>query len=188
MTDEALVMHYKKGDNAALEILIQRYLPLIYGFSRRYSGDPERAADITQETFIKMWKNIRSFDTARSFKPWVFTIAKHTALDWLKRKEATPFSFFRNEEGEENIPQATRDHESLEDLLDTKDAASDARRALSRIPVSHAKVVLMHHDEELTFKEIARVLQEPLNTVKSRYWRAIQFLRKSLSDQRNNPF
>ncbi len=180
-TDETLVERYRKGEKTALDQLIRRYLSSIHAFSRQYSGDPDRVADITQEVFVKVWRNIGKFDTTRSFKPWIFAIAKNTALDWLRRKEAVPFSFFENEEGELHFP-TPHNHPSLEDSLDAKDAIFKARHVISELPKRHSKVVVMHHDEELTFKEIAAILKEPLNTVKSRYRRGIRFLKEKLSE------
>src|SRR3989344_2340755 len=94
-TDEKLVQMYLRGGEKALEELVRRYLPLIYSFSRRYSGNTDNASDIVQEVFIKAWKNLKIFDQNKSFKTWIFTIAKNTALDWLKKKNAVPFSLLK---------------------------------------------------------------------------------------------
>src|SRR3989338_5537868 len=94
-TDEQLVKSYLKGDEKALEELVRRYLPVIYNFSRKYTGDPDNASDIAQEVFVKVWKNLKKFDTSKNFKAWLFTVAKHTALDWLKKKNALPFSLLK---------------------------------------------------------------------------------------------
>ena len=91
-TDEKLVQIYLKGDGKALEELVRRYLSLIYNFSRRYNGDADNVSDIAQEVFVKVWKNLKKFDKSKNFKLWIFTIAKNTALDWLKKKNAVPFS------------------------------------------------------------------------------------------------
>ncbi len=185
-TDGMLVERYRKGDKTAFDDLVRRHCSSIYAFSRRYSGDPDRAADITQEVFVKAWKNIGTFDTKKAFKPWIFAIAKNTALDWLRKKEATPFSFFGNEDGEVDFP-APDDRLSLEEFLDAKETASRAKRVLSELPKRHSEVVLMHHEDELTFKEIASILKEPLHTVKSRYRRAIRFVKEKLQSIEAGP-
>ncbi len=83
-TDEQLAAKYlKKHEEQALEDLIKRYLPIIYGYVRNYTGSEDNASDITQEVFVKVWKNIRKFNQSKSFKTWIFTIAKRTAIDWL---------------------------------------------------------------------------------------------------------
>jgi len=177
-TDEQLIFSYLHGEEAALEELVRRYLPLIYGFARRHTGNPETAADIAQETFVKVWKNIRKFKRTEKFRPWIFTIAKNTSLDWLRKREDLPFSLFENKETGElkfDLPE-----QNLEFLIDIKNSAKTAMDVLSGLPENYKVVVSMHDEEELTFKEIAEALKEPLNTVKSRYRRAILLVRKEI--------
>ncbi len=184
-SDEELVADYLKGDEAALEILVKRYLPAIYGFSRRYVGDREKAADIAQETFVKVWRNLKKFDTNRAFKPWIFAIAKNTALDWLKRREDVPFSSFDIEETKE-IDSLGADFsfpKGLADSIDRKRFVEKTKIALQKLPKNYHAVFEMRNQDQLTFKEIAAILKEPLNTVKSRYRRAVQAIRRQLSEQ-----
>ena len=103
IADEQLVRDYLNGNERAFEELIRRYLPLIYGFSRRYSGDADNACDIAQEIFVKVWKNIKKFDTSKNFRVWIFKVAKNTALDWLKKKNAIPFSLLKECHEDENF-------------------------------------------------------------------------------------
>ncbi len=177
-SDEKLILSYIHGEERALEELIGRYLPLIYGFARKYTGNPDTAADIAQETFVKVWKNIRKFKTTEKFRPWVFTIAKNTALDWLRKREDLPLSVFEDKEtGELQLNFA---EQTLETSIDTKNEAGKAKNVLAGLPENYQIVISMHDEEELTFKEIAKALKEPLNTVKSRYRRAVLTARKEL--------
>ncbi len=91
-SDENLVTDYLKGDKKALEILIGRYLKPIYNFLYRYTGDVAEAEDITQEAFVRAWKNIRKFDRNKKFKTWIFGIAKNAAIDFLRKKKPILFS------------------------------------------------------------------------------------------------
>lgn len=185
LTDEQLISLYLQGDEPALDILVKRYLPLIYSFARRYSGDPDKASDIAQETFVKAWRNIDKFDIKRSFRHWIFTIAKHTALDWLKKKEAAPFSYLeRDADDDREISIASNIMDTAElapVLLDRKLSSDIVNRAMGKLPNHYYRVVLMHHRDDLTFKEMSRKLKKPVNTVKSQYRRAIQLLKKNLS-------
>ena len=182
-SDEALAVRARKGDEAAFEALVARYLSEVYGFSRHYAGTEEKAADIAQETFIKVWRHLKDFDPERKFRSWLFTIAKHTALDWLRKKEAIPFSFFESgKAGDYAFEVAEEQHDTIEDVIDRNTLAHEARLLLEQLPEHHRKIVSLHHDDELTFHEIATLLKEPLNTVKSRYRRAIIFLKKNFSE------
>ena len=179
MTDEQLVTQYTKGNDKALEILIQRYLPLVYGFSRRYSGDSDTAADIAQETFVKAWKNLKKFDTDKKFRNWLFAIAKNTALDWLKRKE--PVAFSRVAENS-NFEEASRDPIlSIHEAMIKREAESCIDSALGALPQGQQVVLTLKHFDGLTFREIGKFLGEPLDTVKSRYRRALLAAKKVLA-------
>ncbi|MFA6919366.1 MAG: sigma-70 family RNA polymerase sigma factor, partial [Patescibacteria group bacterium] len=92
--DEQLVQQYLSGDEKSLEVLIQKYLKPIYNFVYRYVGDMANAEDLTQEVFVKVWKNIKKFDRKKSFKTWIFCIAKNTAFDYLRKKKSIPLSNF----------------------------------------------------------------------------------------------
>ena len=182
ITDEQLVKRYLKGDEASLEALIKRYLPLIFGFARQYVGSEDKASDIAQETFVKVWKHLKKFDQKRSFKSWIYTIAKNTALDWLKRKEEIPFSQFDSED-EDNFISTIQDTAPLPtQLIDAKEGIAGVNRLIEKLPNDYREVVSLRHEKELTFEEIARRVKAPLNTVKSRYRRALISLRKQVVD------
>src|SRR3989338_308011 len=91
-TDEQLVEKYLKGQKRALEILINRYLALIFNYALHYAKQPALADDLTQEVFIRVWKKIKKFNSRYKFKSWLYTIAKNTCLDYLKKKRAVNFS------------------------------------------------------------------------------------------------
>ena len=103
-TDEQLTAKYLKKDEKALEELVKRYLPLIFGFVKKYTGNQDNASDITQEVFVKVWKNIKSFDQTKSFRTWIFTIAKRTAFDHLKKRKTVSFSIKSWKNGSAKAP------------------------------------------------------------------------------------
>ena len=96
--DKAIIYEYLKGDQRALEFLVKKYIKPIYSFVYRNVGDVEAAEDITQEVFIRVWKNIRRFDLNKDFKPWIFQIAKNASIDYLrKRKSLLAVTYFPKE-------------------------------------------------------------------------------------------
>jgi len=182
--DKNLIEQYLRGNENSLEILIKRYLPLVYNFSRQFTGDPSKASDIAQETFVKAWKNIKKFDRERNFKPWILAIAKNTALDWLKRREDMPFSSFENEETGYNILETISDNSpSPEVLFGQTETREKMDAAIKELPEKHREIVRMRNEDQLTFKEISKMMKEPLNTVKNRYWRAAQSIKKKLAER-----
>ena len=174
LSDNEIVKRYLKGDEEALEVLIKRYLKPIYSFVYKNVGDSEAAEDITQETFVKMWKNLKRFQRSKSFKSWIFTIAKNSSIDFLRRKkQAVPLSFI-----EEFLPEKNDFTEEIEQ----KSILADFKTAIKNLSPSYQAVVLLKYESGLTFKEIAKFLGEPLNTIKSRYRRALITLKGLLAD------
>ncbi len=181
--DEGLILSYKDGDQEALKSLIEKYTSPVYNFVARLAGRGN-AEDITQETFIKVWKNLSKFDVAKaSFKTWIFTIAKNTALDFLRKKKILNFSDLENNDPElneasfaDNIPdERILPSEALQKLQD----AEFLNSILEILPATHRAVLVLHYQEEMTFDEIGKVLGKSINTVKSQHRRALEVLRKN---------
>jgi RNA polymerase sigma-70 factor, ECF subfamily len=177
-TDEQLIKEYLAGDEKALESLVAHYLNGIYNFSFRLSRDASQAEDITQEVFIKVWKNLKKFDREKSFKAWIFRIARNTAIDYLRRKKIFVFSDLENDESENSIINNIPDPMPLPDkIFDRQNLKEELDIAIKKLPSIYQTIVILHGLEELSFQEISEVLSEPLNTVKSRYLRALSKLR-----------
>lgn len=179
--DQKLIANYLKGDEKSLEILIKRYLKPIYSFVFQIIGNDQEGEDITQEVFVKVWKNLKKFDKKRSFKTWIFTIAKNTCLDWLKRKRTISFSELEHTEKSESFLENIVDTNPLpNELLEKQDLADLLNKALKKLSPKYRMVLFLRYNDHLTFKEISEILEEPLNTVKSRHQRAIAELKKLL--------
>jgi RNA polymerase sigma-70 factor (ECF subfamily) len=181
-TDEELIRQYLKGDEASLEALVKKYLPLIYGFARQYTGSSANASDIAQETFVKAWRNIKKFDTKKSFKPWLFTIAKNTALDWLRKREDVPFSAFEIDGVNTLLESVVDTKPTPEIVFENARSTERIKQMLHALPENYKSVVSIRYNSELTFREIAESLKTPINTVKSRYRRALLLLRKRIGN------
>ncbi len=179
LSDNEIVEKYLKGDQEALEVLIKRYLKPIYSFVYKNVGDSAATEDITQEVFVKMWKNLKKFKRGSSFKSWIFTIAKNTAIDFLRKKRTVPFSNFANENGGNSIMDALADREpSPLEVLEQKNTAAIIAKAVNKLLPKYRAVISLRHNSQLTFSEIANRLGEPLNTIKSRYRRGLLTLKK----------
>ncbi len=182
-TDEEIVISYKNGNQEAFKRLIDRYLSSLYNLAARLANQND-APDIVQEIFIKVWKNINHFDLSKaSFKTWIFTIAKNTITDFLRKRRHSLFSDM-NGDGPEDV------NSFEENILDEKPLPEEAlqklqdREFLNGIlkkmsPVEN-EILILHYQEEMTFSEIGRVLNKSLNTVKSRHRRTLVKLRKML--------
>lgn len=178
MTDKKLVKSYLSGDKVALEVLVNRYIKLVYSVSYQYLGDRAQAEDIAQETFVKVWKNIKRFDVSKSFKTWVLTIAKNTALDQLRKKKEIVFSEFENENGDNMILESLADKNPLvSESIYVADKAKALKSTVKKILPVYQKVLSLRYEQGFNFREIAEMLGESINTVKSRNRRALAILR-----------
>lgn len=178
MDDRSLIEAHFAGDEKAFEQLLEGYLSSVYNFVFQMARDRETTDDIVQESFIKAWKHLADFDREKSFKTWLFTIAKRTAYDHFKKKKALPFSVFDDGEGG-NIFEEIEDEQMLPDeIIGREEAAADLDRALARLPEGSRAILLLAYREDLSLQEIAEVLGEPYNTVKSRHNRALRKLRQ----------
>jgi RNA polymerase sigma-70 factor, ECF subfamily len=158
--------------------LIEKYLKPIYGFIYKNVGNQEAAEDITQEVFVKIWKNIKKFDTEKNFKPWIFQIAKYASIDYLRRKKSIPFSRFENEKGQNVLIEAfVADEPNLIEILSNKKTLS---LALNLLPLEDQKIINLRHNNGMSFREISDTLHESINTIKSRYRRILISLRKNI--------
>ena len=179
--DSQLIANYLSGDEKSLESLIEKHLKSVYRFVYWYVGNAQDAQDITQDAFVKAWRNLKKFDRQKSFTTWLFAIAKNTAIDFLKKRKAVPFSEFENIEGKNILVESMIDPAPLPQELFEKGAiAQMLTLAINRLSPRYRTVVFLRHTEELAFREIAESLQESINTVKSRYRRALILLRQSL--------
>jgi len=180
-SDQQLVASYLKGDENSLEVLIKRYLKPIYNFVFRYIGSPQEAEDITQEVFVKAWRNLKKFDQNRSFKTWIFSIAKNSCIDFLKKKKTIPFSEFENKTGRNVLLETLVDNAPLPNqLFEQVNITKILTSAIEKLSPQYRMVLFLRYNDHFTFREIAEVLNEPLHTVKSRHRRALIQLKKLL--------
>lgn len=180
LSDKKLIEKFLAGQDSAFSVLLERHLRAVYNFIYQLIGDRSAIDDITQVAFIKAWKNIRKFDRDKNFKTWLFTIAKNTAYDHIKKKKTIPFSRFQNEEGNSVLEEIEEGKILPDEILNRADLARELDEKLEKIPVPYKIILILHYKEDLSFQEISQILGKPYNTIKSQHTRALQALRKIL--------
>lgn len=179
-TDQQLMKRHRGGDPTAFPLLVKSYLKPIYHFAFHFTHDQASAEDIAQETFIKAWKHLGYFDEEKNFKTWIFTIAKNTAYDYLKKKKSIPFSAFENDDGENPI-EAIDDENLLPDaLFEKKEIAFMLAQALEKLSPLNRALLTLRYLEDFSLEEISEILNEPYNTIKSRHGRALKSLKEAI--------
>lgn len=178
-TDEELILQYLKGDESSLNFLIERYLKQIYGFIFKYVKDQQIAEDIAQDVFLKVWKNLKKFDENRKFKPWLYTIAKNTTLDYIKKKKPINFSSYENKDGKNILLETIKSDQTLPiEFAENQLLKSKLSETIKKLPEKYRSIFSLHYKNDFNLKEIANVLKQPLNTIKTRYRRGLVMLKK----------
>lgn len=177
--DNELIKEYLDGDEGAFKELVNKYTPSIFNFSARFVG-MDYANDITQDVFIKIWKNIKKYDEKKAnFKTWLFTITRNTITDYLRKKKTINFSSL--DSGEERYEDNIEDEVILPDeILIKLEDKELLNKFLGKLPGNYKEVLILYYQEDLTFKEIGEIFNKPLNTVKSYHHRALIILREML--------
>jgi len=169
----------RRGDPDAFDALLARYQNRLYRYLVRLTANTAVAEDLFQETWLKVITRIHRYDERRPFEPWLFTVARHLALDYLRK--AAPDSL------DEPLPSgemklATLDSEdpgSLERLLE-QERRSLLESRLAGLPALYREALSLRFEEEMAFEEMAEVLSAPVSTVKTRVQRALVMLRERM--------
>jgi RNA polymerase sigma-70 factor, ECF subfamily len=163
------------GDADAFEALVLAHQRRVYGFAYRYLRDPHEAADLAQEIFLRLFRKLDRFDTARPFEPWFWRLAARVSADYLQRVAPV------------------RTELALDDCAPSSLAGTDAApseetalgSALARLPRSYRLPLLLHHELDLTLQEVAEVTHSTVSAVKSRLHRARLELQRELLEDRS---
>ncbi len=178
-TDERLLQEYLEGDPAGFERLVRRYAPELHQFTLRFTGNSASAEDVVQETFLQVHSSAGTFDPARRFKPWLFTIAANKARDYLRRRERKREVSFEVSIG--GVGEADRrflDLLSGDDAPPLEDVVLEERRRLVRtvvegMPARLCETLILAYYHRFPYREIAEIVGIPLGTVKSRLHAAV---------------
>jgi len=158
-----VLQRFRIGDESAIKAVYDRFGGPVFAVSMSILGESGLAADATQQTFIKAWRAASTYDPERSFGPWIYAIARRTAID-IYRKRARV------------VVSDQVDVVSMGPELETVWEVFEVRAALDQLPDEERQVVKLSHFDGLTHLEIADQLGVPVGTVKSRSHRAHQRL------------
>lgn len=177
-SDQELVARYMAGSESAFGELVQRHSRSVYTLVYNITRSAAETEDISAETFVKVWKNLKKYKKEQAFKPWLLTIARNTALDYLRKKKHVLFSDFENAAGQNYFVDSLTDDEpsAFEEII-AKENREKILAALEKLSPSQREILQLRYGEDLTFEEIAEVLDKPMNTVKSQGRRALLALK-----------
>jgi RNA polymerase sigma-70 factor (ECF subfamily) len=176
LDDNQLVTSYLDGTTHAFDILVDRYQSRLLNFVYRTVGDRERAEDLVQEVFVRVYRHLARFDQSKKFSTWIYTIASNLAKNELRNRARNPLVYFQT------LTTAWEDEDRPLEFEDSSARPDDAfeRRHLRelveagvrRLPAHHRHVFVLRELEGRSYEEIAEMTNCNLGTVKSRLNRA----------------
>lgn len=187
-SDAELIKLSIEGSLEAFEELVSRYQHKVYSLSFRYMGNEEDAHDMAQEALIKAYRSLSTFKGDSSFSTWLYRITANVCLDELRKRKRTlnlisldePLATTEGDEMERDI----MDHGPPVDVIvERKEFAASLQALITTLKPEHRSVIILRDIMDLTYEEMAEVLQCSVGTIKSRLSRAREILRKKLSDR-----
>ncbi|TVR63068.1 MAG: sigma-70 family RNA polymerase sigma factor [Spirochaetaceae bacterium] len=170
--EKTLVLRAKAGDRAACESIARIYLKRVYATAYRILRNVDDAADIAQETFIRAFASISTFDESRPLYPWLARIAKNLALNTTRRSE-----YGTAELPDDDLMRGVG--LSPDEAAERAEQLSSIRRAIDSLNGPFREIIVLKHFEDCSYAEIADILGIPIGTVMSRLYNA----RRALHDR-----
>ena len=182
MQDELLIRRAQRGDADAFEQLLLEHQKNVYNLCYRMAGNPDDAMDLSQETFLRAWRFLDQYQFASAFSTWLYRLCSNICIDFLRRRrrqQTVPLTF-EDADGEEQtyaVPDAQPLPEEQVDLKLTRDTLA---AAMAQLLPEHRAVLQLRVVNEMSYEQIADVLDIQIGTVKSRLSRARNQLKKIL--------
>ena len=175
-----LVRRCLAREERAYRELVRRYQGAVVNLAWRITGNADDAAEVSQETFVRVLRSLSTYDPARPFRTWLFKIASNLALDVIRRRKRRPIAL-EDLAAEDGPPVDPADpgpgpEEGLR--LDRSDARFES--LVKELPEHYQAILFLRYKEQLAYEEIAETLDVPLGTVKVRLHRAHEILRRKL--------
>ena len=173
--NSGLIKKARRGDGRAFSMLIENHERFVFNVVYRIIGNAEDARDVSQEAFIKAFKNFESYDESSAFSTWLYRIAVNTAIDYIrKRKKENSISFEdyivdeKNQKGDSGIEEKVISKEGVKNIIS----------AVNMLDDEFNTVIVLRDMEGMDYKEISDITGLPLGTVKSRLSRGRGKLRQ----------
>jgi len=174
--DNDVVRAFLDGDQRAFSEIVRRYDNRLLNFVYRTIGDRERAQDLVQETFVRVYRHIERFDLTKKFSTWIYTIASNLAKNELRNRSRNPLVLFqtikKNWEADHRPLEWEDTHYKPDDLFRKRHLKEKVEEAVAELPEHHRIVFVLRELEGKTYEEIADITGCNLGTVKSRLNRA----------------
>jgi RNA polymerase sigma-70 factor (ECF subfamily) len=189
MTDTELIEQFTSGNLNAFNRLVWRWEKPLYNFILRNIGNEDTAKDICQTAFIRMFKKLKKLRDPAKFTSWMYRIALNLCRDEFKKQKKHHFYSLSETFEDDNHLNSKKqmqiqDSKTPEKLYENQQIKEILSQALMILPEEQRIVIIMKHYQELKFIEIAAILEQPINTIKSRLYYGLRSLKKILEDSK----
>ncbi len=181
LSDERLIELAQEGNRWAFGVLVKRYMRRAYFVALGFVASPEDAEDLSQEAFIRAYRNIHRFERGRKFFTWYYQILRNLCFNHLKKKRRKAFLFAEIPETE--LLELRSGGESPEESLERHETMRAFWRAYESLSEQEREVIWLREFQGLSYKEIAELLGCPPGTVMSRLYNARRHLAKKMKEQ-----
>ena len=185
LSDQDLILRVIRGDDEAFALLVRRYQGMVFNVAYRLTGNRGDAEDLAQDTFVRAYRAMATFDATRPLAPWLKRITTNACLNWLEMQKARPqttASDLVTADGAEDPLETFPDPGGTpEQQLAGIEQSQQLRTALTRLPARYRVMIELRHYQDLSYEEIAAALNVPVSTVKSDLFRARKKLETELT-------
>lgn len=162
-TDEEVAHYVQSKDKEAYSVIVERYQNKLLRYVNSIVRDGARASDTVQETFIKAFINLRSFDTKKKFSSWIYRIAHNEALNAIKKNSKEVYF-------DDDFDFASS--ENIEEDFEKKEIVTKVSDCMNKMPLLYSEPLVLYAIEEKSYEEISDILRIPMGTVATRISRA----------------
>lgn len=175
MEDIVQIRRCLTGENDAFEALVTKYKNLVYSIALNTLIDKNEAADVTQEVFLRAWANLSRYNPEFCFKTWIARITVNHCINLNKKsRRNAPWN-------DEEMERVIADEDNPEEASLEKERHEDIRNAINSLPDKYRILVLLFHQQSMSYQEICRITGQPMTIIKNRLYRARKMLAEKLN-------
>ncbi len=179
--EHLLVQRALAGDQEAFAGLVRAYQGPVYNLAYRMLGNPAEAEEAAQETFVRIYQRLATYDPQQKLSSWVLAIASHYCIDRLRRRRILPLPLEESPAEEQSEPS-----EAPEPTLLAREREREIQSLLAQLPEAYRLVLVLRYWQDLSYEEMARVLHTSESAVKARLHRARELMARHLSSSSEN--
>lgn len=176
MRDQEIIQMVLEGDKDSYGLIVNNYKDKLGRYINRFLSDTSDNQDVLQNTFIKAYQNLNSYNSAYSFNSWIYRIAHNESVNYLKKNKKAGISFVDFD----TIAPSLFAKEKADDLILDKEKKEEVENALKNLNVKYREILILNFFQDLSYEEISEILKIPISTVGTRIRRAKEMLSKDL--------